>query len=40
VGRERFEKALAQVGIASDRRPQTLSVDDWIDLAAVLGPLD
>jgi 16S rRNA (adenine1518-N6/adenine1519-N6)-dimethyltransferase len=40
VGRERFEKALAAVGIASDRRPQTLSVDDWLALAAALGPLD
>jgi 16S rRNA (adenine1518-N6/adenine1519-N6)-dimethyltransferase len=39
VGRERFEKALTAVGIASNRRPQTLSVDDWLALAAALGPL-
>jgi len=39
VGRERFERALADVGIASDRRPQTLSVDEWIALAAAVGPL-
>ena len=39
VGRERFEKALVEVGIASDRRPQTLSVDDWLALAAALGQL-
>ena len=40
VGRERFEAALAVVGIASDRRPQTLSVDEWLALAAAVGPLD
>jgi 16S rRNA (adenine1518-N6/adenine1519-N6)-dimethyltransferase len=40
VGRERFETALAAVGIASDRRPQTLSVDDWLALSAVVGPID
>jgi 16S rRNA (adenine1518-N6/adenine1519-N6)-dimethyltransferase len=39
VGRERFEKALAAVAIASNRRPQTLSVDDWLALAAALGPI-
>jgi len=39
VGRDRFERALAEVGIAADRRPQTLSVDEWLALAAVLGPL-
>jgi len=39
VGRERFERALAAAGIAADRRPQTLSVDEWLRLAAVLGPL-
>jgi 16S rRNA (adenine1518-N6/adenine1519-N6)-dimethyltransferase len=40
VGRERFSNALAATGIAPDRRPQTLSVDEWLALAAVLGPLD
>ena len=40
VGRERFEAALARVGIAPDRRPQTLSVDEWIALAAAVGPLE
>ena len=40
VGRERFESALAAVGIAPDRRPQTLSVDEWISLADAVGSLD
>lgn len=40
VGRERFTNALAEVGIAPDRRPQTLSVEEWLALAAALGPLD
>lgn len=40
VGRERFEAALAEVGIAADRRPQTLAVDEWLALAGVVGPLD
>ena len=39
VGRERFEAALAAVGIAPDRRPQTVSVDEWMAFAAALGPL-
>jgi 16S rRNA (adenine1518-N6/adenine1519-N6)-dimethyltransferase len=39
VGRERFERALAAADIAPDRRPQTLSVEEWLRLAAVLGPL-
>lgn len=39
VGRERFEAALRQVGIATNRRPQTVSVDEWLALAAALGPL-
>jgi hypothetical protein len=37
VGRERFSAALAQVGIAPDRRPQTVSVDEWIALSAAVG---
>lgn len=40
VGRERFDAALAQVRIAPDRRPQTLSVDEWISLSQTLGSLD
>ena len=40
VGRERFEGALRSVGIATNRRPQTVSVDEWLAVAAVLGPLD
>jgi 16S rRNA (adenine1518-N6/adenine1519-N6)-dimethyltransferase len=40
VGRERFDGALRTVGIAPDRRPQTLSVDEWLALAAAVGPLD
>jgi 16S rRNA (adenine1518-N6/adenine1519-N6)-dimethyltransferase len=40
VGRERFVAALAATSISPDRRPQTLSVDEWLALAAALGPLD
>jgi 16S rRNA (adenine1518-N6/adenine1519-N6)-dimethyltransferase len=40
VGRERFEAALRQVGIATNRRPQTVSVEEWLALAAAVGPLD
>ncbi len=39
VGRARFEAALRDVGIAPDRRPQTLSVEEWLALAGRLGPL-
>ena len=39
VGRERFAAALEAVGIASDRRPQTVSVEDWMALSAAVGPL-
>ena len=39
VGRERFDAALTAVGIASDRRPQTVSVEDWMALSAAVGPL-
>jgi 16S rRNA A1518/A1519 N6-dimethyltransferase RsmA/KsgA/DIM1 with predicted DNA glycosylase/AP lyase activity len=31
--------ALAEVGIAGDRRPQTLGVGEWIALLGVLGPI-
>ena len=40
VGRTRFEAALAAAGIAPDRRPQTVSVEDWLALAAAVGPFD
>ncbi len=40
VGGERFERALAQTGIAPDRRPQTLSVAEWMALRDSVGPLD
>jgi len=39
VGRARVEAALREVCIAPDRRPQTLSVEEWLALAAELGPL-
>ena len=39
VGRERFEAALAAVGIVPDRRPQTVTVEEWLALAAAVGPL-
>ncbi len=31
--------ALAEVGIAGDRRPQTLGVGEWIALLGALGPI-
>ena len=40
VGRERFERALDEVGIAADRRSQTLSVEEWMRLSDAVGPLD
>jgi 16S rRNA (adenine1518-N6/adenine1519-N6)-dimethyltransferase len=40
LGRERIEAALLACDIAPDRRPQTLSVEAWMALAAALGPLD
>jgi 16S rRNA (adenine1518-N6/adenine1519-N6)-dimethyltransferase len=40
VGRKRFEEALAAVGIAPDRRPQTVSVDEWLALHGALGPIE
>lgn len=39
VGRARFTAALAAAGIADDRRPQTLSVEEWLALAEAVGPL-
>lgn len=38
VGRERFTAALGVVGIETDRRPQTLSVDEWLALSEAVGP--
>jgi 16S rRNA (adenine1518-N6/adenine1519-N6)-dimethyltransferase len=40
VGRQRFVTALVATGIAPDRRPQTVSVDEWLALAAAVGPID
>jgi 16S rRNA (adenine1518-N6/adenine1519-N6)-dimethyltransferase len=40
VGRDRIVAALTATGIAPDRRPQTLSVDEWLALSAALGPID
>ena len=36
VGQTRVDAALAAVGIAGDRRPQTLSVEDWLRLLEAL----
>ena len=38
VGQARVDAALAAAGIAGDRRPQTLSVDDWLRLLDLLQP--
>ena len=40
VGRDRVEAALAASGITPDRRPQTLSVEEWLAMSAALGPID
>ena len=37
VGQARVDTALAAAEIAGDRRPQTLSVEDWLRLLEVLG---
>lgn len=37
--RERVEAGLAACGIAPDRRPQTLSVEEWLTLRDALSPL-
>lgn len=39
VGRDRLTAAFQRVGIAPDRRPQTLALEEWIALSAVLGRL-
>jgi 16S rRNA (adenine1518-N6/adenine1519-N6)-dimethyltransferase len=38
VDRERVTEALAACGVDPERRPQTLSVDEWACLATALGP--
>ena len=40
IGRERFVAALREVGVDDSRRPQTLSVEEWMALSAALGSLD
>jgi 16S rRNA (adenine1518-N6/adenine1519-N6)-dimethyltransferase len=39
VGRARIAAAMADCGIDADRRPQTLSVEEWLALASAIGPL-
>jgi 16S rRNA A1518/A1519 N6-dimethyltransferase RsmA/KsgA/DIM1 with predicted DNA glycosylase/AP lyase activity len=39
VDRSAVEDALAACGVTPDRRPQTLSVDEWSCLTARLAPL-
>ncbi len=39
ISGEAVAQALAATGIDGDRRPQTLSVDEWLALRVVLGPL-
>jgi 16S rRNA (adenine1518-N6/adenine1519-N6)-dimethyltransferase len=39
VEREVVERGLAACGVSPDRRPQTLSVDEWACLTRELGPL-
>ncbi len=36
LGRQRIHAALGALGIASGRRPQTLSVEEWLALAEEL----
>jgi 16S rRNA (adenine1518-N6/adenine1519-N6)-dimethyltransferase len=38
IDRERVADALASCGVDPERRPQTLSVDEWACLATALGP--
>ena len=40
IGRDRVEAALTATGITPDRRPQTLSVEEWLAMSAALGPID
>ena len=36
---DRIDAALTAVGIARDRRPQTVAVGEWIALTEALGPI-
>jgi 16S rRNA (adenine1518-N6/adenine1519-N6)-dimethyltransferase len=38
VDRDRVASALERCGVTPDRRPQTLTVDEWACLTAALGP--
>lgn len=38
VDREAVEAALDECGVTPDRRPQTLTIDEWACLASALGP--
>lgn len=40
IRRDRFDAALAKVNIAADRRPQTVSVNEWMALLDALGSLE
>ena len=39
IAQERVDAALAEAGIARDRRPQTVAVGEWIALAQALGDI-
>jgi len=39
ISPEQVDAALAAVGIARDRRPQTVAVGEWIALAEAIGPI-
>ena len=39
LSREQLDGALSACAIAPDRRPQTLSIDEWLALSAALSPL-
>ncbi len=39
VGKERADAALREAGIAATRRPEELSVAEWVALATALGPI-
>jgi 16S rRNA (adenine1518-N6/adenine1519-N6)-dimethyltransferase len=39
LARERLEAALGACQIAPERRPQTISVDEWLALLTALSPL-
>ncbi|HUQ43459.1 MAG TPA: 16S rRNA (adenine(1518)-N(6)/adenine(1519)-N(6))-dimethyltransferase RsmA [Candidatus Limnocylindria bacterium] len=40
VGQARVDEALVAAGIAGDRRPQTLSVEDWLRLLAAIEAIE